>query len=528
MDLLVDPDCTGSLPDPFPPYHREPSYFEIPTKDSQQPKTSGAELHEIPTKDTDTPRAPPPPTPTPPAVQSHASFTIEFDDCMPGKIKIKDHVTKFSTRQRKQPTPPNTPFSATPTDVMSAESKVADWLVHSDVGAMRRRPPSEDASSTKSDLAISAKTLRGHRHDDGTQSDSEDPVLQGGRSHHSIQSEQSEASQQTIRSGPPPVRGSSPPGSAPASPVAPERPLCQSPPQDRSPPEHLPQQAFIIEFFDDNPRKKRSQSFTHNPAHADSYSALKAKLERRKGGERPASVHGHIPPTQQVTVPLKGQGHGGPQRSSSLKREKTDGGVASSGSSPRSSSVIASRPFGSVGKKSKLAQEFAAEFLKDSVRRDPSPTMDKMSPPPMSAPPVMVSPPRATMPSPEESPAPSSVSYPTSPSQPPVMSKSATPPNAAVQSASPAHSSEPPMSPMLPLGIRAGDPKASQRMMRNEEDDSLSDAGTYTIETESQDQEVEEARNMIDQVKPGDLPGWSSEAAPQCRQIRVGGTCACM
>lgn len=38
-------------------------------------------------------------------------------------------------------------------------------------------------------------------------------------------------------------------------------------------------------------------------------------------------------------------------------------------------------------------------------------------------------------------------------------------------------------------------------MARNEEDDSLSDAGTYTIETESQDKEVEEARNMIDQVK---------------------------
>lgn len=37
-------------------------------------------------------------------------------------------------------------------------------------------------------------------------------------------------------------------------------------------------------------------------------------------------------------------------------------------------------------------------------------------------------------------------------------------------------------------------------MVRNEEDDSLSDAGTYTIETESQDKEVEEARNMIDQV----------------------------
>ncbi|XP_042337420.1 centrosomal protein of 170 kDa protein B-like, partial [Plectropomus leopardus] len=160
----VDPDFSGSLSEPktvFPSYHREPSYFEIPTKDFQHPKTLGAEFHEIPTKDTDTPPppAPPsPPTPTPPVVQSHASFTIEFDDCMPGKIKIKDHVTKFSTRQRKQPAPPTK--TATPTDMMSAESKVADWLVHSDVSMMRRRPTCEDVYSTKSDLAINIKTLK--------------------------------------------------------------------------------------------------------------------------------------------------------------------------------------------------------------------------------------------------------------------------------------------------------------------------------------------------------------------------------
>uniref|UniRef100_A0A672ZUG8 Centrosomal protein 170B n=1 Tax=Sphaeramia orbicularis TaxID=375764 RepID=A0A672ZUG8_9TELE len=388
----VETDFPGSLSDQnsvFPSYHREPSYFEIPTKDFHQPKTTGAELHEIPTKDTDPPPGPAPAsplTPTPPVVQSHASFTIEFDDCTPGKIKIKDHVTKFSTRQRKQQTPPTKATPTAPAELLSAESKVADWLVHSDVSMMRRRPTCEDVYSTKSDLAMNIKTLKGHHHDDGTQSDSEDPVLKGRRSksHHSPLSQ---------------------------SPPQPQSPPAEAPKQ--GPPEHLTQQAFIIEFFDDNPRKKRSQSFTHNPAHADSYSALKAKLERRKGGERPASVHGHIPPTQQVTVPLKGQGHAGPQRSSSLKREKTEGEAASSGSSSRSSSGIIIRPFGSVGKKSKLAQEFAAEFLKDSVS-------------------TMIGP---------------------------------------------------------------------QRTVRNEEDDSLSDAGTYTIETEAQDKEVEEARNMIDQVR---------------------------
>ncbi|KAF3850356.1 hypothetical protein F7725_020075 [Dissostichus mawsoni] len=410
-----------------------PSGSELLRDPHQRPP--GAELQEIPTKDTDTP------TSTPPVVQSHASFTIEFDS--PGTMKIKDHITKFSTRHRKPQAPP----PATLTDVMSSESKVADWLVHSDVSLMRRRPTCED---------------------DGTQSDSEDPGLE----------------ERQIR---PPHPGG--PRAAPL-PESSSLPHCRNTQTDA--PEHLPQQAFIIEFFDDNPRKKRSQSFTHSPA-PESCGALKNKLERRRG-ERPASVH--IPPTQQVVplkgpplqqvVPLKGgpcegprppavvllKGPGAPQRSSSLKREKTEGEPPP----PRPSS--GPRPFGSVGKKSKLTQEFTAEFLKDAP-----PTRDQLSPPPMSAPPVMVTLPHPGIPSPQDPAPPSSVPHPPSPPQPPLRC--------------PAPPSGPPIP---PLGVRAGDPKGSQRMMRSEEDDSLSDAGTYTIETESQDREVEDARNMIDQV----------------------------
>lgn len=284
-----------------------------------------------------------------------------------------------------------------------------------------------------------------------------------------------------------------------------------SPPQTEVKPIHPEphtQQAFIIEFFDDNPRKKRSQSFTHNSAHADSYSALKAKLERRKGqahGERPASVHGHVPPTQQITVPLKGSSHGGSQRSSSLKREKTEDSATSTsllGTSSRSSPAITIKSFGSVGKKSKLAQEFTAEFLKDT---------GKTSPPPMSAPPVMMSPSHTLLPSPAEPSGPSSVSYPSSPSQLPALSQSLLPATSPVSvpsqnpgrcpisSASPlcsAGSPVPPFSPQLVSGVET----KGSRVTRTEEEDSLSDAGTYTIETESQDKEVEEARCMIDQV----------------------------
>lgn len=130
-------------------FRREPSYFEIPTKEFQQPsKSPETQVHEIPTKDIDAIVAP--------VVQSHASFTIEFDDGTPGKIKIKDHVTKFSLRQRR-------PYSKEPahTEVMSAESKVADWLVQNDPSLIRRQSPGEDVYSTKSDLPVHVRTLKG-------------------------------------------------------------------------------------------------------------------------------------------------------------------------------------------------------------------------------------------------------------------------------------------------------------------------------------------------------------------------------
>lgn len=134
-------------------YRREPSYFEIPTKESQPRKKNEPHIHEVPTKDT------PDGTPTPPVVQSHASFTIEFDECTPGKMKIKDHVTKFSFRQPRK-LPSTDAAGAAPTEVMSAESKVADWLVQSNASMMRRRSRAEDEYSTSSDPTL-LKTNKG-------------------------------------------------------------------------------------------------------------------------------------------------------------------------------------------------------------------------------------------------------------------------------------------------------------------------------------------------------------------------------
>lgn len=135
------------------PIRREPSYFEIPTKESPPPPPPlpPPPLVESPAKDA--PLAGPA---TAPVVQSHASFTIEFDECSPGKVKIRDHVTKFSLRPRRAPGQ-----DAAPADVLSAETKVADWLVHNDPSLLCRATTGDGSHSTKSDLPVHTRTLRG-------------------------------------------------------------------------------------------------------------------------------------------------------------------------------------------------------------------------------------------------------------------------------------------------------------------------------------------------------------------------------
>lgn len=128
-------------------FRREPSYFEIPTKEVPQPSRPP----EVPTKDEEMDSGG-----VAPVVQSHASFTIEFDDCSPGKVKIKDHITKFSLRQRRPPGK-----EVTPVDMVSAETKVADWLVQNDPSLLHRAGPGDDRHSTKSDLPVHTRTLKG-------------------------------------------------------------------------------------------------------------------------------------------------------------------------------------------------------------------------------------------------------------------------------------------------------------------------------------------------------------------------------
>ncbi|XP_016361764.1 centrosomal protein of 170 kDa protein B-like isoform X1 [Sinocyclocheilus anshuiensis] len=411
-ELSVSPDeLQDGQGKPGYSYRKEPRYFEIPTKEiHSKPKTASQEVQEIPTKDTD--HKPPA---TPPVVQGHASFTIEFDDQTPGKMKIKDHVSKLSIRQRRNPSKESI---ARLTEVMSVENKVADWLVQSDATMMRRSLDEQSGS----DEVLNKTFKDAHHHEDP---DFEEPdetqMIQSQKTNQQSEGEDYTTNYTSKSQGKPD-----------------------------------PQQAFVIEFFDDTQRKKRSQSFTNNMSSPDFQSALKSKLDKRKGGERSTSS-GHNPPTQQFTIPLKGSD--GPQRAGSLRREKSEVRMSTSDFSSRSSS----KTFGSVGRRSKLSQDFAAELLRVS-KPSPAPTWDVNS----------------TWVKTSSSNAGSSVTHQSFPTTSHTVNQSIRSPSAPKED----NSTE--AKPLIPK--------------QQEEEDSLSDAGTYTVEAESPDKEVVEARSLIDQV----------------------------
>ncbi|XP_020919814.1 centrosomal protein of 170 kDa isoform X16 [Sus scrofa] len=175
------------------PFCREPSYFEIPTKEFQQPsQITESTIHEIPTKDTPSSHT---------TGAGHASFTIEFDDSTPGKVTIRDHVTKFASDQRhksKKSSPGTQDLPGIQTGMMAPENKVADWLAQNNPPQMVWERTEEDSKSIKSDVPVYLKRLKGNKHDDGTQSDSENagahrrcskraPLEEHLRRHHSDQ-----------------------------------------------------------------------------------------------------------------------------------------------------------------------------------------------------------------------------------------------------------------------------------------------------------------------------------------------------
>ncbi|XP_061551935.1 centrosomal protein of 170 kDa protein B isoform X1 [Phycodurus eques] len=451
-------------------YRRDPSYFEIPTKEFHQrpPKKRDLQVQEVPTKDIQDPSDHVPSTPTPPVVQSHASFTIEFDDCTPGKMKIKDHVTKFSFRQQRKPPPAEA--VTTPTEVMSAESKVADWLVQSTPNMTRRRSQGENIFSANSDPSL-LKTIKSTHYENGTEIGSEDPTM----------NEKTFLQSQTpvgTQISPQPQRVS------PAQRFAdPEQPSSCSPPESQSSSSKAnPHRAFVIEFHDehsdDNPRRKRSQTTLCEPSNRRVQLDKTRKSSSPTGEKQVQPPAFSTPPSQRYTIPLKAPTSTGSQRTGSLRREKTEERF-STGFSSRSSSAISVRPFSSVGRKSKLAKEFTAEWLKQAKQTSSS-NEEKMASSPQTTAETetsVVSQPVQTV------------------TSPPGVDASLLP-----KTSSPIHQPVPLMVPKMPLVCQSGEVKMTHSGPRKVEEDTLSDAGTYTIEADVPDKELEEARNKIDKV----------------------------
>lgn len=291
--------------------------------------------------------------------------------------------------------------------------------------------------------------LDGHHHEDGTQSDSEDPVL-------NLQDLSRELTPQHLFT----------------SPEREEIPMTSTP-RYQAQPKKDPQQAFVINFTDDDVRKCRSQSFTNNMSPAESHVAPKRRTEKPKGvvqsGEILTSSAVQNTATQRFTVPLKGSD--GSQKAGLLRREKSDVLASTSNFSSRSAS---SRPFGSVGRKSRLALDFMTEFLSGSKHSSAAKSEKSL----------------ASMPSKVSS----MVSV---VADNPAQSQSTAMDQTHVLSS--LQQLEPSEPLLASTSTDCTDGKTSKGS-RQEEDDTLSDAGTYTIETEGPDKEVEEARNMIDQV----------------------------
>lgn len=236
------------------------------------------------------------------------------------------------------------------------------------------------------------------------------------------------------------------------------------------------QQTFVIEFFDDNSSKRRSQTFT-NPTASPEPAGLRHQQEKTNKSSSPAASSSATPPTQRYTVPLKDSDSTGFRRGGSLRREKTEDRISTGFSSRSSSSSASVRPFISVGRKSKLAKEFVAERLK---REKSSSSLEKSD---FSSPKATQRRADVIFQSDQTS---------TSPPPPPPP-----PPDGhhRQQTSSAVSQPAPLKTPAMPTQ------NVEVRSPRKEEEDNLSDAGTYTIKGDVQDKEVEEARSKIDQVR---------------------------
>lgn len=134
----------------------------------------------------------------------HASFTIEFDSGVTGKVTVKDRMAKVGPETRPRPKRAmGEELSPLQTAMVAAEVKVADWLAQNELPlTLKEIVAEDDGESVKSDVPVHLRSLKGARvqrvsvyyallssfhylfllchpdskHEDGTQSDSENAL----------------------------------------------------------------------------------------------------------------------------------------------------------------------------------------------------------------------------------------------------------------------------------------------------------------------------------------------------------------
>ncbi|XP_070829342.1 centrosomal protein of 170 kDa isoform X1 [Chaetodon trifascialis] len=146
--------------------NQEPSYFEIPTKDAP---SAGKTSPEGPSREQEAGAE---------TTHGHASFTIEFDPGATGKVTVKDRVAKVGPETRPRPKRAvGEELSPLQTAMVAAEVKVADWLAQNELPlALKDTVAEDDGESVKSDVPVQMKSLKDSKHEDGTQSDSENAL----------------------------------------------------------------------------------------------------------------------------------------------------------------------------------------------------------------------------------------------------------------------------------------------------------------------------------------------------------------
>uniref|UniRef100_A0A8C2BBY0 Centrosomal protein 170Ab n=1 Tax=Cyprinus carpio TaxID=7962 RepID=A0A8C2BBY0_CYPCA len=152
---------------------QEPSYFEIPCKET--PPVGGDTGESLPTSIEAHASASTIPA-SDGGAHGHASFTIEFDMVSSGKGKERNSKGSQDHRQRPK-RGAGEELSALQAAMVAAEVKVADWLAQNELPlACSESVAEDDGDSVKSDVPVQLKSLRGSKHEDGTQSDSENAL----------------------------------------------------------------------------------------------------------------------------------------------------------------------------------------------------------------------------------------------------------------------------------------------------------------------------------------------------------------